>query len=305
MNQKIEYPVNNPDGMGMAELLRLLTKSWRWLVAGAAFGVLGAFVFILVVDEQYEANAVIQPATVGISSSTNTTTKGTDVESAAQTLERLKLSGFYNDEILNACKLAGIANSRQTIIKKIKPVLIKGNSLVQISYVADSPQIAESCLAAVVNQLTKAQSQIAEPIIKTLEEQRVLTKKQLVDVEKIQAQIENRAMTLDRSDTTTNPSMLMLGAALSKREEIAKLTKVYNEQSLLLTEPMTQQVKLLEAIYASENPVYPKKMLVVLVALILGIMSGALIFFAHGTLQDIKKYTRSLNETKSGNLPLS
>lgn len=288
MNQKIEYSVKNPDGMGMVELFQQLRKSWHWLVAGAVFGLLGAVVFMLVVDEQYEASAVIQPATVGISSSTNTTTKGTDVESAAQTLERLKLSGFYNDDVLNACKLSGIANARQAIVKKIKPVLIKGNSLVQISYVADSPPLAEGCLAAVINQLQKAQSQIAEPIIKTLEEQRVLTKQQLADAEKIQAQIENRAMTLDPSDAKFSSSMLMLGATLSKREEIARLRKVYTEQSLLLSEPMTQPVKLLEPIYASENPVYPKRMLVVLVALVLGMVAGALTFFARGTWQEAK-----------------
>lgn len=288
MNQKIECPVKNSEGMGMSELFRLLRKTWRWLVAGAVFGLVGAAVFMLVVDEQYEASAVIQPATVGISSPTNTTTKGTDVESAAQTLERLKLSGFYNDEVLNACKLSGIVNSRQSIVKKIKPVLIKGNSLVQISYVADSPQLAESCLAAVVNQLAKAQSQIAEPIIKTLEEQRVLTKQQLAEAEKIQAQLENRAMTLDPSDAKFSSSMLMLGATLSKREEIARLRKLYTEQSLLLSEPMTQAVKLLEPIYASENPVYPKKMLVILVALVLGMVAGVLAFFARGTYEEQK-----------------
>lgn len=290
MSQRIENLDKEPDGLTVSEVIEKLRLSWRWLLGGAFVGVLGGGMFLALVAHQYDASAVIQPATVGMPSASNSTTKGTDVESASQTLERLKLSGFYNDDVLVACNVSDLPDPRQAIVKKMKPVLIKGNALIQISYTADSPKDAESCLVAIINQLTKVQSQIAAPIIKTLEEQRLLTKQQLADAEKVQSQIEHRMMTLNPSDAKFSSFTLMLGTALSKREEIARLRKVYNEQSLLLSEPMTQPVKLLEPIYTQTSPVYPKKMLSILIGLTAGIFLGALLFYG---------YSRHTNSTRS------
>ena len=60
------------------------------LVAGAV----GAVGFVLVTPSQFEATAIVQPATVGMPTTT-TTTRGAEVEPVAQTLERLKLPTFF------------------------------------------------------------------------------------------------------------------------------------------------------------------------------------------------------------------
>ncbi len=96
-------------------------------------------------------------------------------------------------------------------------------------------------MAGVVAQLAKVQAALAEPIIKTLDEQRKLTKQQLDESERFQSQIEKRAMTLDPSDAKFSQSMLMLNAVLSKREEISKLRKQYTEQTMQLSESRRQR----------------------------------------------------------------
>lgn len=257
------------------DIFQTLRAAWKWLAWGAAVGLVGSSVFLMLVPARYEAKAVIQPATVGLNAS-STTLKGIEIESAAQTLERLKLATFYNDQLLKVCNVEMGSDAREQLAKEMKPILIKGNSLIQVVYRSSSPEIAMACLSAVVDNLAKAQASIANPIIKTIEEQRVLTKQQLEESHRFQSQIEKRAMSLDPSDAKFSQTMLMLNAALSKREEITKLQKTYNEQSLSLSQPLTEEAKFFEPIYASDAPVFPKKSLTFLGGLVLGVVLGGL-----------------------------
>lgn len=273
-------PLNTEDeGLNLWELLDVVKSGWHWLAGGAAIGLAGAVGFVMVVPAQYEASAIIQPATIGSVSPTGVNMKGNEVESAAQTLERLKLATFYSDALLTACDVKAPVNARQALATAIKPTLVKGNSLIQISYRAESPAVAEACVGAVAAQLAKVQAVIAEPIIKTLDEQRKLTKQQLDEAERFQAQVEKRAMSMDPSDAKFSQAMLLLNAALSKREEVSKLRKLYTDQSMQLTEPLTQPAKLFEPIYASDKAVFPKKTLTALGGLVGGLVLGALALF--------------------------
>lgn len=269
-------PLNTEDeGLNLWELLDVVKSGWHWLAGGAAIGLAGAVGFVMVVPAQYEATAVLQPATVGISGGT----KGAEVESVAQTLERLKMPTFYSEELLKACDVKSVVNPRQALATAVKPTVVKGNALIQISYRTDSPTSAEACVNAVIGRLAHSQAAIAAPIVKTLEEQRELTKRQLEEAERFQSQIEKRVMTLEPTDAKFSQSMLMLNAALSKREEISKLRELYAEQSLQLSEPLTQPAKLFEPVYAPERAVYPKKTLTALGGLVGGLVLGGLMLF--------------------------
>lgn len=85
--------------------------------------------------------------------------------------------------------------------------MVKGNSLIEISYRAESPAVAEACVEEVVAQLSKIQAGLSQPIINTLQEQLKLTKQQLDESERFQSQIEKRAMTMDPSDAKFSQSM--------------------------------------------------------------------------------------------------
>lgn len=269
-------PLNtDDDGLNLWELLDVVKSGWHWLAGGAVIGLAGAVGFVLVIPAQYEATGVLQPATVGLSGGT----KGAEVESVAQTLERLKMPTFYSEDLLKACDVKSQVNPRQTLATAVKPAMVKGNALIQISYRAESPVLAEACVSAVVGRLAQSQAALAEPIVKTLEEQRQLTKQQLAEAERFQGQIEKRVMTLEPSDAKFSQSMLMLNAALSKREEISKLRKLYAEQSLQLSQPLTQSAKLFEPIYSPEREVFPKKSLTALGGLFGGLVLGGIALF--------------------------
>ena len=258
--------LQNEDEISIWDVVNFLKDGWRWFACGILAGGVGAVGFVLVTPAQYEATAIIQPTSVGMSA---TTTKGGEVEPVVQTLERLKLATFYTDTLVQSCQAA----SRQGLAANVKASQVKGNALIQVSYRASSAANAEACVNAVVEQLAKSQTTIAEPVIKTLEEQLVLTKKQLTEAEAFQAQLEKRVVS-----SADSASLLML-SALSKREEIARLQKLLIEQKGQLSAPLTQSMQLLEPIYAPERAVAPKKLPILVGGLFGGLVLGGLVFF--------------------------
>lgn len=263
--------------LNLWELLGVVKQGWLWLIGGAVSGLAAAIGFITVVPAQYEAAALIQLATVGID---NAAKKGVEVESTVMILERLKMPTFYSENLLKACDVKPQANPQQMLAKALKPTLVKGNhSLIQISYRAESADMAKACITEVLSQLSKIQASLAQPILDRLQGELKLTKQRLDESERFQRQIEERVMAMDLSDAKDSHSILMLNAVLSLREEITKLRILYNEQSLMLTEPLTRPTKLFEPIYASDKVVFPKKSLTALYGLIGGLVLGGVVLF--------------------------
>lgn len=259
--------LQDDDEISIWDVVNFLKDGWRWLASGLLLGLACAIGYLVVTPKVYDATAILQPATVGMPTTT-TTMKGAEVEPVAQTLERLKLPTFYTAELVRACE----APSMQALAGSVNASQVKGNSLIQVGYRASSVAVAEACVNAVIAQLIKSQGSVAAPLIKTLEEQLHATQRQLNEAEGFQSELEKRAV-------ATSDSALLLVLALSKRENVVRLQKLVGEQKVLLSVPVTQPMQLLEPIYAPEKPILPKKVPVLAGGLFGGLVLGGLAFF--------------------------
>ncbi len=264
MNENVQIQEGYDDEINLWELMEHLKSGWHWIVGGVGAGLLCTTWFLMLTPAQYEATAVIQPATVGMIFATPTPT-----EPIAQTLERLKLRAFYGDDVVKSCQV----DSAKDLAGGVKVAIVKGNNLISIAYRADSVAIAQACMAKIVGRLTHSQAAIAAPLIKELKNQLALTKQQIDDIERVQAQNEKR---LARSLVSNESVLLML-----KKEELSRLQKLYREQSIQLSEPFTQPIKLLEPIDISEEAISPKKGIITAVGLITGLFAGLLALFVN------------------------
>ncbi|MGV1017819.1 MAG: Wzz/FepE/Etk N-terminal domain-containing protein [Fluviibacter phosphoraccumulans] len=146
MNQEVNNIPADADEVNVWELLEHIKSGWRWIAGGAVLGLVGAVGFVLTVSPKYEATALVQSAKV----------VGNEVETTGQLLERLKFPTFYNDEVVNACGLENATNPGSSLALAVKPVIVKGSTLIQLSYRADSPTEAKACLDAVLKRAPNA-----------------------------------------------------------------------------------------------------------------------------------------------------
>lgn len=254
------------------KLLEHLKFGWKWVAMGGAIGLASAIFLAAFIPAQYEATAVVQPATIGmiVATTTTTTTTATAVEPVSQTLERLKLVPFYSDDIVKACD----TDSAKDLANSVKVNLVKANNLLSITYRTRSATLANTCMNKIVMRLTQSQTAIATPLIEELRAQQISTKQQIDEAERFIAAKERSA----KSSSGSNESFALM---MFKREDLTKLQKLYREQRIQLTEPLTQPMKLLEPIYVPEKPVAPKKLLIIVSSLIGGMFIGLLAFLCN------------------------
>lgn len=264
--------MNDEDEIDLWELFEQIKSGWLWWMAGACIGLAGAIGYLFVVPPQYEATAVVQPATIGVGSSGGLTK--VPVEPIVQTLERLKLPTFYSKDAVKTCQV----DHAKDLTTDIKSSVIKGNTLLMLKFRAESVAVAESCLTEVVDLLVASQDKAALPLIKELQQQRALTQKQIIELEKFLAQYDK---SLTQTPAAPDIISLLFLTAESKRDELLNLQKLYNDQRTMLTEPLTQRLSVLEDIYTSDRPVFPKKSLTVLIGLMGGFFVGLLALFVH------------------------
>ena len=269
------------------DLIENIKSNWLWPVAGGIFGLLGAVVFLTSFPRQYEASAILQPASIATIAPT--------VEPVVNTLERLKTVTFYSDEVVKSCE----AVSAKKLSESIKVSIVRGTNLISVSYRGNSPAIAEACTEKIVGHITQSQAAIAAPLLKKLDEQRASTKKQIDDAERFLLQYENQ---VKRPPTSSDSVFLML-----KSEGLDKLQKLYREQAVGLTEPLTQPMKLVAPIYAPREALSQKPLLTVVGGFVAGLFFGlAALFFNRswhrytdlrlpGTSTDIRSGQNSFN----------
>ena len=108
--------LQHDDEISIWDVVSFMKDGWRWLAGGLLLGLTCAIGYLVVTPKVFDATAILQPATVGMPTTTTTTMKGVEVEPVAQTLERLKLPTFYTDEIVKLCE----APSMQALAGSVK-----------------------------------------------------------------------------------------------------------------------------------------------------------------------------------------
>lgn len=248
------------------DILVFLKIGWRWFIVGGVLGLVCAVTYLVLTPKKFEAMAIIQPATVGVSYAN--TARGAEVEPIGETLERLKLASFYDDALVQICQ----ATSSQRLAESVISSQVKGNWLIKLSYRAPSREVAEACVNAVMAQLVKSQLQVAAPLIEKIEEVLVSTERRLSETESLLSMHKKRITSMD-------PGLETLAFLLSKQDNTAGLTKLILELKIQLSAPMTQPMKFLEPVYASVEPAFPKKLPALAAGFFGGLLLGGLVFF--------------------------
>jgi LPS O-antigen subunit length determinant protein (WzzB/FepE family) len=262
------------------EVLHVLRSQWRWPIVGALCGALIGFLIYLVLPPKFEATVVISPARVGslvISATGNSLVQGSEPESAALMIERFKQPSFYSATIRERCHVRdepsyqmGMAKDLNANIVKLPNPTLQSLSLAKLSWNADSPTTAHDCLTAIVQVVTEVQNTIAAPVMAKLAAQRKITQDQLnlymSDLAKLEAKNGN-----NKEGLANNFNQIVIAdkSAQNLRESLTAIRKQLGEEEAQLSEPYTQPVKQLEAIYAAPEPVITAKL-----AILIGVLAG-------------------------------
>ena len=266
----------NPDDnfeqeISLRDVIDFIVDSWKTLVIFTIAGLVCAIAYLWITPNRYQATAQIQIAQ--FASNTNNINSimspvGVNVEEPARLVLRLQSPATYSDEAIVACGLKEVMNPREKLAKLVKATIPKAvTNVVELEVNLGSKNEAIACLEVLFAQISQTQIEIAEPFFDEI-------KKNLADNNQ---QIDRAKASFAK--TAGGSSSLVTSSYLLARDEINRLADNNLLLDYLLAFKETRKTKLLAPIYASPNPVSPKKAVVTLLGLVCGLLIGLSIQF--------------------------
>ena len=242
--------------------LILLLKSYKWWISGTLLGQIIAILALVILPETYEAQLLFR---VG-------QTANEPIEPAANTVQRMKSLGFQEDIVRLIIKAHPdyVPEKIFNEINKVSINLIKNTDLIDIRVTAPSAVEAIERGKYYMDTIEKRHQTLAAPMLKMQQEQLLYAQERLKKIN--DSQIPNINFTRKTSSSSTSSEAINEVGFWS--QEVAK-----SRQSL--TSPNTRSSSLVEPITAPQDPISPKKIILLLFGSMIGFGLGLISFVVH------------------------
>ena len=276
------------DEFSLQDLWRILISQRRWLLGLPFVCVLLAAVGVSIAKPKWEATAVIQIGQVGQSG----VGQGSQlIEPPLRAIERMKMKSF-EDDVLTALKIpVESGDPVATLFRSTLSLKALGvTDLIQVRVRAGSRDQAQTWANAVVDRLREVHERLAQPTIDRLRKQQSELKKQMRIIEEERT---NLLKIVSKSSETSGDSrfsanLLLSNLLLQKNAELRDFEMRRLAADEQLTSVRTYPTSLIDRIYVPENPASPKKLLIVMLAAVLGLILGIIVAFMRNYWQSDK-----------------
>ncbi|QWD48029.1 hypothetical protein G6658_01650 [Polynucleobacter paneuropaeus] len=265
------------DEISLLDILRFLKSAYKTILVFGALGLAIAIAYLVITPNRFEAVAQIQMAQTSgannnnnninnINNNNNLNSLGINVEEPALLIARLSSPSSFSAGVIAACGQQAQSNPALATAQTIKLAPIKGiSNVVELKTVGPTSEAASICAQAIFELIKTSQAQIQAPYL-----------------EEAQTRLTEDGIRLDQAKALvakTDKSGAVMGAAtyLSTRDEIKFLSDQIALLQDLISFSQSHVTRLVSPIYASDNPVAPKKRIALLVGLSGGLLLGLLI----------------------------
>lgn len=266
--------------MTFADLLALLVERRRAIAAWTIAGLVLAIAVVLLLPAQWEAKAVVKIGQVGRVGDTGLGEASQRLtEPPARAEERIKLQSF-RDAVLSNLQLYDDSEAKGKLYRNsLKVKLGQNKDLLEIKVRGYSREDAQSGARTTVEQLQEIHDTLDQPRIARLKEELEETRSNLASLEADRARLMEATSPKKRTDGRRRFTERVLLASLIRFAD-AEIRRL-REAKMLVEEQLspghTHRTVLVGTISVSEEPVFPKKMLVIPLVTLAGLLGGVLV----------------------------
>lgn len=258
----------NEDSFDPKELVGFLKDNFKLISISTVLGLLLSVTYLALTPSQYEATAQIEMAQLPDFSRADgpTSSAGMSISSVRFMIEdpntlvgRLFLPSSFDDETISACELPAHPLKNEILARSVRAsVMKKVTNVAEFAIRHSSADLAVKCATAIFVMIQNQQTKMvdghierANSAIANLKEIIVALKDEL----KRSAGVQSQQVTY-----------------LAKREELLLLKSQVLGLEMRLKN--TTPARLLSPIFASQKPVFPKRLLTLALGLFLGLILG-------------------------------
>ena len=266
----------NDSEISLLSIFIFVKQSYKPIVLVGFLGVVISICYILIMPKQYQASALIQMAQVRATNNNIINSPIINIEEPSLLITRFSSPTSYTAEITKACGLETNKDAQAILSRIVKLSIPKGvANVVELKINGASPMASIVCAQAVFDLIKASQDQITKPYIDE-------AKANLLDYEEQLAKAKEFVLKADKSG-------LVIGAAyLLTRDEIRFLLDEIAALKNIVATNDNRTTRLISPIYASDDPIAPKKRNILLAGLFGGLFLGLLIAFWCQSLPSLK-----------------
>lgn len=257
-------------------ILNLLIESWKTVAGGGVLGLVSAIFFISVTPNQYEVSAQIKIAQINSFNSKDF--QLSPLEDPAILFARIKSPTFFSEKEVEACQLDKERDPKELLAKGfVRLIPVRGVvSLVELRVRSKSKKDALFCAQAIFGRLKDSQEDAMKSY---LDNSRVL-------LFKYQERLKELSGIITKLNTPQNFSLATNYIDFS---ELKFLNQEVVRLSMIISGANIQNTTLFLPIYASDNAVFPKKKLSLILGLCSGLFLGLVCVLIRGGLRSCLK----------------
>lgn len=262
MTEKPEY---DHDEISLLDIYQFFMEGWKTLISLSVLGLIAGLVVAYVIPEKFQARALIEPASVGKKGKDDTITSAA-VEPVAVLAEKMKVPTYYSAATIDACRLSDKVNPADALVKRLGPSVTRNSTYVSLTYKAESPAIATTCLESVLKDVMANQVLLAQPMVNNLKaelesaedqlkastterdqlrkknpERFAQAKAKLAAAEKFVDTFTKDSTTVKSTDPQFSASAVLLPALMAKQAEIQDLERQIDNLSLFVAANATDK----------------------------------------------------------------
>lgn len=271
---------SNETEISLIDIFLFLKRFYKTIVFTGALGLTLAAAYLWLVPNQYEASANIA---VG-----KATPGGPNLEEPQALINRMSIPTSLDGATLQACSLQDSNNSVMPSVAKvnkaIKLSIPKGvANVVELKVTQPSIESARACANGVIEVVANSQLQMIGPMAQAT---KAANSSRLAKVEERLVQDKGLLAKAGDPKNTVSPTYFaLLSEIRSLEDERDKLQATVDANTV-------QTATLQSPIFVSDKPVYPKKILSLIVGLFGGLFLGILIALARQVFPKFKAQMR-------------
>ena len=258
------------DEIFLIDALHFLRVSYKTIFAFGVLGVALAIFNVLLTPNRYEATSEISVAQIASPNGAFSPIT-VAVEEPGLLISRLKSPMTFTNDVIVSCGFQGDPDPFTSLSKSIKLRATGVTNIVEIINSGRSPKAAIDCGMAIFDLIKDTQNQISAPYIEdakqSLNEKKARLKK-----------VEDFIYASDRSNLPIG------GVYLLARDEVNSLRDKIDLLNFIVVTSTHRQTRLVSPIYASDNPVAPKKRIVLAAGLLSGLLLGIIVALGYRVL---------------------
>jgi capsular polysaccharide biosynthesis protein len=265
--------------LSLLDIFIFFKQSYKLIAVIGTLGVIASFSYLLIAPKQYEVSVLIQMAKIGNPSNNNNSINplGISIEEPSLLIARLSYPSIYTAEIVKVCGLGSLKDAQEVLYKSVKLTIPKDvGDVINLKIIGISPEVTFNCVQAVFNLIKTTQDQMAMPYIEE-------AKAKLLDNQERLAKAKDFLVKAD------NFRSAMSAAHIATQDEVRFLLDEIRILKNVIATNDKRPTRLVAPIYASDDPIAPKKLNVLLSGLFGGLFLGLLFSFWRQIIRKLKE----------------